>query len=42
MPMPLLIYYYPLRLTNEECKKITVGHCSHPYPVELAAFARAA
>jgi hypothetical protein len=42
MPMPLLIYYYPLRLTNEECKKITVGHCSHPYPVELAAFNRAA
>jgi hypothetical protein len=37
-PMPLLIYYYPLRLTNEECKKVKVAHCSHPYPVELTAF----
>jgi hypothetical protein len=36
-PMPLLIYYYPLRLTNEECKDIHVGHCLHPYPVEVAA-----
>jgi hypothetical protein len=38
-PMPLLIYCYPLRLPN---KKIAVGHCSYPYPAELAALDRAA
>jgi hypothetical protein len=38
-PMPLLIYYYPLRLAN---RRVTVGHCSYPYPVELTAFNRAA
>jgi hypothetical protein len=41
-PMPLLIYYYPLRLTDEQCKRITVGHCSHPYPIDLTASSRAA
>jgi hypothetical protein len=41
-PMPLLIYYYPLRLTNEECKNIQVGHCSHRYPAEFAALRRVA
>jgi hypothetical protein len=36
-PLPLLIYYYPLRLTAEERQRISVGHCVHPYPLEFDA-----
>ncbi len=34
-PIPLLIYYYPLRLTAEEQRRMSVSHCEHPYPIDL-------
>ena len=36
-PIPLLIYYYPVRLSGEQRRRIGVGHCIHPYPMDLPA-----
>ncbi len=34
-PLPLLIYYYPLRMSSTETRNMVVGHCTHPYPLDL-------
>jgi hypothetical protein len=34
-PLPLLIYYYPVRVNVEERRRISVRHCSLSYPVDL-------
>jgi hypothetical protein len=36
-PLPLLIYYYPIRLSTKDRRQISVGHCVHPYPIDLSA-----
>jgi hypothetical protein len=34
-PLPLLIYYYPIRLSTKDQRQISVGHCVHHYPIDL-------
>src|SRR5260370_4280865 len=36
-PLPLLIYYYPVRMSSAERRQMVVGHCVQPYPVDLDA-----
>jgi hypothetical protein len=36
-PLPLLIYYYPIRLNTKSRRHISVGHCDHPYSIDLSA-----
>jgi hypothetical protein len=33
-PMPLLIYYYPVRSGGKK-KELLPGHCKYPYPIDL-------